>query len=221
MSVTPIRRAARTHDAPGEAVAPSAPIPFGPRSVRDSDRPAPRHEGREQRALGQLLLDDGAVDPGNLLKALVMQRRETARLGEILLAHGWVTEAALARALTRLAAPVDPGGDERRVLDGVAHLLHRRHQVEAVGVAPQQPVQRHRLEPGEPGALVVAEFGGDRIRSRRRGDRTTVARPRGAPAPPRSSSGSEARGRGRTIWRKPKPLTAVRRYLSPRIHPSY
>ena len=33
----------------------------------------------------------------------------------------------------------------------------------------------------------------------------------GAPAgSARSSSGSEARGRGRTIWRKPKPLTAVR-----------
>lgn len=101
MSVTPIRRAARNHDAPSEAVAPSAPIPFGPRSVRDSDRPAPRHEGRDQRALGQLLLDDGAVDPGNLLKALVMHRRESARLGEILLAHGWVTEAALSRALSR------------------------------------------------------------------------------------------------------------------------
>ena len=56
---------------------------------------------RDQRPLGQILIEDGAVDPGDLLKAVVMRQRQDVPLGEILLAHGWVTEAALTRALTR------------------------------------------------------------------------------------------------------------------------
>lgn len=56
---------------------------------------------RNQRPLGQILLEDGAVDPANLLKAAVMRQRQDVRLGRILLAHGWVTPAALTRALSR------------------------------------------------------------------------------------------------------------------------
>ncbi|WP_299364562.1 glycosyltransferase family 2 protein [uncultured Paracoccus sp.] len=56
---------------------------------------------RDPRPLGQILLDDGAVTPGNLLKAVVMRHRQSVPLGEILVAHGWVTEAALTRALSR------------------------------------------------------------------------------------------------------------------------
>lgn len=55
----------------------------------------------DARPLGEILLDDGAVTPGNLLKAVVMQQRQSVPLGEILLAHGWVTEAALTRALSQ------------------------------------------------------------------------------------------------------------------------
>ena len=97
MNVTPIRRPVPT---PDEAPAPGV-VPFRPRAARAGDRPAPLPDGRDPRALGQILIDDGAVEPGNLLKALVMQRRESARLGEVLLAHGWVTDVALARALSR------------------------------------------------------------------------------------------------------------------------
>ncbi len=99
MSITPIRR-----KLPGAPAAPEgdrAPVPFRPRVARPDDRPVPPPGGRDSRPLGQILLDEGAVDPGNLLKALVMQRRETARLGEILLARGWVTPQALFRALSR------------------------------------------------------------------------------------------------------------------------
>ena len=46
---------------------------------------------RDQRPLGQILIEDGAVDPGDLLKAVVMRQRQDVPLGEILLAHGWVT----------------------------------------------------------------------------------------------------------------------------------
>ena len=56
---------------------------------------------RDQRPLGQILIEDGAVAPGDLLKAVVMRQRQDVPLGEILLAHGWVSEGALARALSR------------------------------------------------------------------------------------------------------------------------
>lgn len=56
---------------------------------------------RDLRPLGQILIEDGAVAPGDLLKAVVMRQRQAVPLGEILLAHGWVTEAALTRALSR------------------------------------------------------------------------------------------------------------------------
>ena len=51
--------------------------------------------------LGQLLLEAGAVDPGNLLKALTLRERQDVRLGDILLAHDWVSEADLMAALAK------------------------------------------------------------------------------------------------------------------------
>ncbi len=62
---------------------------------------APTLAPRNPAPLGQLLLEDGAVDPGNLLKASVMRGRQDSRLGRILLSHGWVTPEALLRALCR------------------------------------------------------------------------------------------------------------------------
>lgn len=56
---------------------------------------------RDQRPLGQILLEDGAVDPGDLLKAMVRQTSLGVRLGQVLLAQGMVEPAALARALSR------------------------------------------------------------------------------------------------------------------------
>ncbi|MDQ1900109.1 glycosyltransferase [Paracoccus sp. WLY502] len=77
---------------------------------------APRH----QAPLGQLLLEDGAVDPGNLLKASVMRGRQNSRLGQILLSQGWVTPEALLRALCRQwrTTALDPAktpGDPRLI----------------------------------------------------------------------------------------------------------
>lgn len=56
---------------------------------------------RDQRILGQILLDQGAVSPRNLMHAVLLQRHEAARLGEILLANDWVSESDLSRALSR------------------------------------------------------------------------------------------------------------------------
>lgn len=58
-------------------------------------------KSRDQRPLGQILLEDGAVDHRNLMKALVMRQRQDVPLGEILLARDWVKEDALTRALSR------------------------------------------------------------------------------------------------------------------------
>ncbi|WP_134726066.1 glycosyltransferase family 2 protein [Paracoccus luteus] len=97
MSVTPIRRP----DAPAADALPGNTVRFRPRAARVDDRPAPAAPARDRRPLGQILIEDGAVAPGDLLKALVLRRRQAARLGEVLLANGWVKEPALARALAR------------------------------------------------------------------------------------------------------------------------
>ena len=75
---------------------------------------------RNQLPLGQILLEDGAVDPGNLLKASVMRGRQSSRLGQILLSQGWVTPEALLRALCRqwrttALDPVKTPGDPRLI----------------------------------------------------------------------------------------------------------
>lgn len=72
---------------------------------------APAAEAARPRRtpLGQILLEMGAVAPGDLLKALALRNRQDVRLGDILLTHGWVTEADLMAALARQwkAAVVD------------------------------------------------------------------------------------------------------------------
>ncbi|MFV0382657.1 glycosyltransferase [Paracoccus sp. (in: a-proteobacteria)] len=81
-AVTPIRPAVDVDVAPAGTTAPT----LAPRNLRP---------------LGQILLEDGAVEQGDLLKALVMRRRQNVQLGQILLAQGWVTPQALSRALSR------------------------------------------------------------------------------------------------------------------------
>lgn len=52
-----------------------------------------------RKPLGQILLEAGAVDPGDLLRAVAMRDRQDQPLGDILQAHGWVSEADLMAAL--------------------------------------------------------------------------------------------------------------------------
>ncbi|WEF23616.1 glycosyltransferase [Paracoccus sp. S3-43] len=92
------------------------PVAFVPHDAAPAPTMAPRH----QAPLGQLLLEDGAVDPGNLLKASVMRGRQDSRLGQILLSQGWVTPEALLRALCRQwrTSALDPArtpGDPRLI----------------------------------------------------------------------------------------------------------
>ncbi|PFG62391.1 cellulose synthase/poly-beta-1,6-N-acetylglucosamine synthase-like glycosyltransferase [Thioclava sp. ES.031] len=92
-------------------------------------RPKPDRPARAP--LGQILLDRGATDPGDLLKALALRHREDVRLGDILLANGWVREADLMAALAEQwhasvvdlqACPPDP-----RLIDAVGAELCLRH----------------------------------------------------------------------------------------------
>ena len=59
----------------------------------------PRRPMRERMPLGQILLEMGAVDPGNLLRAVAMRGRQDQPIGDILQAHGWVSESDLMAAL--------------------------------------------------------------------------------------------------------------------------
>ncbi len=75
-------------DRAATVVAPVAP----PRLV--ASRPA-------RVPLGQILLESGAISPGDLLKALALRDRQEVRLGDILLAHGWVSDRDLMAALAK------------------------------------------------------------------------------------------------------------------------
>lgn len=86
---------------------PMVPVPS---ETSGETLPTPRViDRRDHRPLGQILIEDDAVDPGNLLKALVMRQRQAVPLGEILLSRGWVQETALTRALSRQwrTTPID------------------------------------------------------------------------------------------------------------------
>ncbi len=73
-------------------------IPTSGLIVRDP-RPLPHRKSLPRKPLGQILIDMKAVEPGAMLKALALRDRQDARLGDILLAHSWVTEADLMAAL--------------------------------------------------------------------------------------------------------------------------
>jgi cellulose synthase/poly-beta-1,6-N-acetylglucosamine synthase-like glycosyltransferase len=81
-----------TPDFSPPAAAPAALAVFAPRA-------RPRRAAAGRRPLGQILIDMKAVEPGNMLKALALRDREEARIGDILLTHGWVSEADLMAAL--------------------------------------------------------------------------------------------------------------------------
>ncbi|MGB3315040.1 MAG: glycosyltransferase [Albidovulum sp.] len=82
------------------------PEPATPRVTSDPGiatfppRIQPSRRAEQRVPLGQILVDMGALDPGNLLKALALKDREDVPLGDILLTHRWVSEADLMAALS-------------------------------------------------------------------------------------------------------------------------
>ena len=120
---------------------------------------------RNPQPLGQILLEDGGVDPSHLLKAQVLRGRQEARLGQILLAQGWITPEALTRALSRQwrCSAIDPAatpGDPRLIdLAGadfcLAHSVLPWRRIGGVTwVATARPEEFASLIPRMP-----AEFG--------------------------------------------------------------
>ncbi|CUH41101.1 Cellulose synthase catalytic subunit [UDP-forming] [Jannaschia seosinensis] len=99
------KRPKRLVQAPEAAPAP-AQVPAGPGFRR---RPYVRRP-----KLGQVLLEMGAITASDLARALVLQRRLSARLGDVLVRRGMVTESTLAEALGQqrgmgLAGPAPRG----------------------------------------------------------------------------------------------------------------
>lgn len=64
---------------------------------------------RRRRTIGDILVAEGHLDPGDLTRALALQRRQELRLGEILLSHDMVDERTLTATIARQygALPVD------------------------------------------------------------------------------------------------------------------
>jgi type IV pilus assembly protein PilB len=63
--------------------------------------PAPRGELDSPKVLGALLLEDGAIDPEGLARALTVQRETGERLGETAVRLGLIAEEAVVSALSR------------------------------------------------------------------------------------------------------------------------
>lgn len=84
---------------------------------------------RDPRPLGKILLEQGAVESGDLLKAVMIRQQQNIRLGQILLDRGWVTPRALQHALsiqwrTTQLNPSETPGDPRLIdAAGVAFCL--------------------------------------------------------------------------------------------------
>ncbi len=115
--------------------APGLALPAAPRTPQRTDRPL-------RKPLGQVLLDMKAVTPDHLAAAIALQGRHEARLGDILLARGWVSEPDLLRALSVQwgAGPVDlrQNPPDARLIDqfGVTFcLIHALVPLRRIGPA--------------------------------------------------------------------------------------
>lgn len=119
---------------------------------------------RSTAPLGQILVDIGELDPGDMLRAVAMREREEVRLGTILLANGMVSEAGLYRGLALqfnceiadLAAQppdirlIDLVGVERCLKEGFTPW--RRVGARCV-IVTSQPDQFARIRPTLPAEL--------------------------------------------------------------------
>lgn len=96
--------------------APRAPQPGPGLQLGAGDR---RHP--ERKKVGELLVARGDLGPEDLARAVALQAREEARFGDILLAHGMVTQEALYAALAEqyhtIVADLDAEPPDMRLVD--------------------------------------------------------------------------------------------------------
>ncbi|TQS74012.1 glycosyltransferase [Rhodobacteraceae bacterium] len=151
----PILRVVR---APTDPAAPS----YGSAAAHLHDLPPPPHKGREP--LGQILIDMGLLNRGDLLKAVALRARRDVRLGDILIAHGWISDHDLMRALARQwDTPVVDLARERpdpRLIDAIQPetclqeaLVPWRRVAGVTLIACARPDQFEAVRPRLPAAL--------------------------------------------------------------------
>ena len=91
--------------------------------------------------LGQMLLDDGCIDDVQLKSAIVHQDRWNTRIGEALVALGYLSERTMLAALARqLGVPFVELGDRRvsrAILDLVPLSIIRRRHLMPLGLLQQ------------------------------------------------------------------------------------
>jgi cellulose synthase/poly-beta-1,6-N-acetylglucosamine synthase-like glycosyltransferase len=84
-------------------------VPFRPTLVPEPEAPAPVAAGpafrrapyARRRRIGEVLVEIGAITPPLLARALMIQRRRSCRLGDVLVGQGMLSDAELAEALGR------------------------------------------------------------------------------------------------------------------------
>lgn len=123
------------------------------------------------RLLGELLVDSGLLQAGDLEAALAEQERSGRRLGEILVSRGLISTGELARALA------EQMGIDLRDREGVVVPLPRRRRLPAVVLDLAKEASgclllfpgsgRYRLfdhpSPPAPGALLQLAWGRFRV----------------------------------------------------------
>ncbi len=102
--------------------------------------------GDRKRLLGQILVELGELSAGDLIKALALGAREDAKFGDILIAHGMVSESGLYRGLAVQfgcqVADFEATPADARLIDRIGPDFCLRE-----GIVPWKPVG---------GAIVIA-----------------------------------------------------------------
>lgn len=89
------------------------------------------------KLIGELLVEEGYLEPENLKKGLAIQKKEGGRIGEILMKHGWLEEKHLVMGLSKqLELPF-------------INLSGYAVNPEAVKLIPREAAERYLLFPFE------------------------------------------------------------------------
>lgn len=101
---------------------------------------------RRQVLIGEMLVEGGHIDLQQLRSALAWQRRWGGRLGNALLALGWVDERSLAAALSRQLGVAQVDLEALEVPESVIRLVPERVQRER-GIMPVALLAESRRGP--------------------------------------------------------------------------
>lgn len=146
------------------ALAPAPPPRTAPARGAADVAPTPRRSAPARRPLGQILLEMQAISPDHLIKALALRKRQEVRLGDIMLAHGWVREHDLMQALAEQwhAAVIDPVRElpDPRLIDQIGAetclregMMPWRRVAGCTVIATSRPEEFARLRDSLPAAM--------------------------------------------------------------------